>query len=85
MKAGNPVAGQMPTAHDEGMQQPRPGDEQVLQQLGAAGSLCWDDLSFQSQTRILDQANDIIGLAPMPEARNEIVKLLRHRTQGFKQ
>jgi hypothetical protein len=42
-------------------------------------------LSFQSQTRILDQANDIIGLAPMPEARNEIVKLLRHRTQGFKQ
>jgi hypothetical protein len=54
MKAGNPVAGQMPTAHDEGMQQPRPGDEQILQQLGAAGL-------------------------------NEIVKLLRHRTQGFKQ
>ncbi len=48
--------------------------------------LCWDDLSFQSQTRILDQTNDVIGLAPMPEARNEIVKLLlRHRTQGFKQ
>jgi hypothetical protein len=48
--------------------------------------LCWDGLSFQSQTGILDQANDIIGLAPMPEARNEIVKLLlRHWTQGFKQ
>ena len=47
---------------------------------------CWDDLSFQSQAGILGQANDIIGLAPMPEARNEIVKLLlRHRTQGFKQ
>jgi hypothetical protein len=86
MKAGNPVAGQMPTAHDEGMEQRRPGNEQILQQLGSTVLLCWDDLSFQSQTRILDQANDIIGLAPMPEARNEIVKLLlRHRTQGFKQ
>jgi hypothetical protein len=68
MKAGNPVAGQMPIAHDERVQQPRPGDEQVLQQLGAAALLCWDDLSLQSQTRILNQANDIIGLAPMPEA-----------------
>ena len=86
MKAGDPVAGQMPAAHDEGMEQRRPGNEQILQQLGSAVLLCWDDLSFQSQTRILDQANDIIGLAPMPEARNEIVKLLlRHRTQGFKQ
>jgi hypothetical protein len=41
MKAGDPVAGQMPTAHDERMEQPRPGDEQVLQQLGAAGLPCW--------------------------------------------
>ena len=73
----------MPTAHDEGMEQPRPGDEQILQQQGAAILLWWDDLSFESQTRILDRANDIIGLAPMPEARNEIVKLLRHATQGL--
>jgi hypothetical protein len=43
-----------------------------------AGMIC-------NSSRKLDQANDIIGLAPMPEARNEIVKLLRHRTQGFKQ
>jgi hypothetical protein len=86
MKAGDPVAGQMPAAHADGMEQPRPSNEQILQQLGAAVLRCWDDLSFQSQTRVLDQANDIIGLAPMPEARNEIVKrLLRHRTQGFKQ
>ena len=86
MKARNPIAGQMPATQEDGMEQPRPSNEQILQQLGAAVLLCWDDLSFQSQARILDQANDIIGLAPMPEARNEIVKLLlRHSTQGFKQ
>jgi hypothetical protein len=86
MKAGHPIAGQMPAARDDGVEQPRPNNELILQQLGAAVLLCWDDLSFQSQTGILDQANDIIGLAPMPEARNEIVKLLlRHWTQGFKQ
>lgn len=83
MKAGDPIAGQIPVTHDAEVEQPRPSNEHILQQLGAAVLLCWDELSFQSQTRILDQANDIIGLAPMPEARNEIVKLLqRHRTQG---
>jgi hypothetical protein len=61
MKAGDPVAGQMPAAHDDGMEQPRPSNEQTLQQLGAAVVRCWDDLSFPSQTRILDRANDIIG------------------------
>jgi hypothetical protein len=42
--------------------------------------LCWNELSFQCQTRILAQANDVIGLKPLPGgARNEIVKLLlRH-------
>jgi hypothetical protein len=69
MKARHPIAGQMPAAHDDGVEQPRPSNELILQQLGAAVLLCWDDLSFQSQTSILDQANDIIGSAPMPEAR----------------
>jgi hypothetical protein len=86
MKGSEPSTGHMPAAHDDGIDQTRPNNEQILQQLGAAVLLCWDDLSFQSQTRILDQANDIIGLAPMPGARNEIVKLLlRHRTQSFRQ
>jgi hypothetical protein len=86
MKAGNPIAAQIPVTHADGVEQPRPGNELILQQLGAAVLLCWDDLSLQSRTRILDQANDIIGLAPMLEARNEIVKLLlRHKTQGFQQ
>jgi hypothetical protein len=48
----------------------------------AAGMICHSSRKPGSSTR----GNDIIGLAPMPEARNEIVKrLLRHRTQGFKQ
>jgi hypothetical protein len=86
VKAGNPIAAQIPVTHDDGVERPRPSNELILQQLGAAVLLCWDDLSLQSRTRILDQANDIIGLAPMLEARNEIVKLLlRHKTQGFQQ
>jgi hypothetical protein len=58
---------------------PGPSDEQILQHLGAAALLCWNELPFQCQTRILAQANDVIGLRPMPGARAEIVKLLlRH-------
>jgi hypothetical protein len=57
----------------------RPSDEQVLQHLGGAVLLCWNELSLQCQTRILAQANDVIGLKPLPSARDEIVKLLlRH-------
>jgi len=63
----------------DGAKPPRPSDEQVLQHLGSAVLLCWNELSFQCQTRILAQANDVIGLKPLPGARNEIVKLLmRH-------
>jgi hypothetical protein len=41
--------------------------------------LCWNELAFRSQGQILAQANDMIGLAPIPEIRNEIVQLLlRH-------
>ena len=57
----------------------RPSDEQILQHLGSAVLLCWNELSFQCQTKILAQANDVIGLKPLPGARNEMVKLLlRH-------
>jgi hypothetical protein len=63
----------------EGVNQARPSDEQVLAHLGGAALLCWNDLSLQCQTRILSQANDVIGLTPLPNARDEIVKLLlRH-------
>jgi hypothetical protein len=63
----------------DGLEPPPPSDEQVLQHLGSAVLLCWNELSFRCQTRILAQANDVIGLKPLPGARGEIVKLLlRH-------
>jgi hypothetical protein len=74
-----PVDDGPPGAQEVRPEPPRPGDEQVLQYLGGAVLLCWNELSFQCQTRILAQANDVIGLKPLPDARNEIVKLLlRH-------
>jgi hypothetical protein len=66
-------------SHGQGPEPPRPSDEQVLRYLGSAVLLCWNELSFRCQTRILAQANDVIGLKPLPGARSEIVKLLfRH-------
>jgi len=63
----------------DGIEPPPPSDEQVLQYLGSAVLLCWNELSLRCQTRILAQANDVIGLKPLPGARDEIVKLLlRH-------
>ena len=59
----------------------RPSDDELLQHLGAAVLLCWNDLSFPAQVRILAQTNDVIGTKPIPEARNEIVKLLLRRTK----
>jgi hypothetical protein len=53
----------------------------LLQHLGAAGLLCWNELSFSSQVKILAQTNDVIGTKPIPEARNEIVKLLLRHTK----
>lgn len=58
-----------------------PTDAELLQHLGAAVLLCWGDLSFQAQVKILAQANDVIGTRPIPGARNEIVKLLLRHTK----
>ena len=57
----------------------RPPDEAIIQQLGAAVLLCWHELSFVSQDRILAQAQDVIGVAPLPDARDRIVGLLLRR------
>jgi len=43
--------------------------------------LCWNELSFQAQVKILAQANDVIGTRPIAGARNEIVKLLLRHTK----
>lgn len=57
----------------------RPPDELILQHLGAAVMLCWAQLPLAARDRILRQADDVIGLTPIPEIRNEIVRLqLRH-------
>jgi hypothetical protein len=57
----------------------RPSDEMILQHLGAAVMLCWAQLPLGARDQILRQADDVIGLAPIPQIRTEIVKLLlRH-------
>jgi len=69
----------MASADNRPSERARPTDDEILQQLGAAVLLCWDELPFEAQGQILAQANDIIGLTPIPGARNEIVGLLsRH-------
>ena len=54
-------------------------DAEIIQQLGAAVLLCWHELSFMSQGQILAQAHDMIGVMPMPNARDRIVGLLLRR------
>lgn len=57
----------------------RPSDELIFQHLGAAVVLCWARLPPAARDLILRQSDDVIGLPPIPEIRNEIVKLLlRH-------
>lgn len=57
----------------------RPSDEMVLQHLGAAVMLCWAQLPLSARDQILRQSDDVIGLPPVPQIRNEIVRLmLRH-------
>jgi hypothetical protein len=53
----------------------------VLQHLGAAVMLCWAQLPLGARDRILRQADDVIGLAPIPQVRNEIVRLMLRRAK----
>ena len=59
----------------------RPCDEVVLQHLGAAVMLCWVQLPLGARDQILRQADDVIGLAPIPQVREEIVKLMLRRAK----
>lgn len=57
----------------------RPSDELIFQHIGASVVLCWAQLPSGARDQILRQADDVIGLAPIPGIRSEIVKLLlRH-------
>jgi hypothetical protein len=60
----------------------RPPDELIFQHLGAAVVLCWAQLPSGARDQILRQADDVIGLAPIPGIRNEIVKLLLRRAKA---
>lgn len=62
-------------------EQTRLSDEVILTHLGSAVLLCWDELPFNAQTRILNQTSDMIGLTPIPDIRNQIVKLLLRRSR----
>ena len=53
-----------------------PPDELILQHLGAAVMLCWSHLPLAARDTILHQADDVIGLPPIPQSRNQIVRLL---------
>lgn len=60
----------------------RPSDELIFKHLGAAVVLCWSKLPAVARDQILRQADDVIGLAPIPEIRNEIVKLLMRNAKA---
>ena len=59
----------------------RLSDEEILTQLGSAVLLCWDELPATAQLKILDQANDMIGIKPIPDIRSRIVELLFRRAR----
>ena len=59
----------------------RLSDEEILTQLGSAVLLCWDELPATAQLKILDQANDMIGIKPIPDIRSRIVDLLLRRSK----
>ena len=60
----------------------RPSDELIFRHLGAAVVLCWAQSPPVARDLILRQADDVIGLAPIPEIRNEIVKLLIRKAKA---
>jgi hypothetical protein len=57
----------------------RPPDDAIIQQLGAAVLLCWNELSSELQNQILTQAQDMIGVTPMLNVLDQIVGLLLRR------
>jgi len=61
-------------------QRARLSDEMILTHFGSAVLFCWNELPPGAQAQILDQANDVIGLAPVPDVRSRIVDLLSSRS-----
>jgi hypothetical protein len=57
----------------------RPSDEAIIHHLGAAVLLCWHQLPCSVQDKILTQADDAVGIAPVPEIRHQIAQLMLRR------
>jgi hypothetical protein len=53
-----------------------PADRLIFQSLGIAVMLCWNELPFRVRDQILNQSNDMIGVAPVQGIRDRIVGLL---------
>jgi hypothetical protein len=57
----------------------RPSDELIIRHLGAATLFCWDALPLSAREQILAQSTDVIGVAPVTDIRNQIVRLAIRR------
>jgi hypothetical protein len=76
MTAPQRVPIELPTVDSSG----RLTDPVIFQYLGMATMLCWTELPFKARDRIMNQANDIVGVRPALRLRDEIEGLLlRHR------
>ena len=60
-------------------------DQLMVQYLGAAVLLCWQDLPGKMQKLILDQANDAIGIVRAPMIRDQISQFLSRRSRSTPQ
>jgi hypothetical protein len=58
-----------------------PGDELVLQYLGAAVVLQWHRIPEETQQALIQQANSVGGLPPVTSLHEQIEALIR-RTRG---
>jgi hypothetical protein len=58
-----------------------PGDQTVLQYLGAAVVLQWDGLADDAKQAILQQADSVGGLTPVESLHDQINSLIQ-RTRG---
>jgi hypothetical protein len=55
-------------------------DQRLIEHLGAAVLLCWTEIPVEVQKLILDQANDTVGIVPVPDLRDQIREMLSRRT-----
>jgi hypothetical protein len=57
---------------------PLPSDALIFEHLGVAVTLCWAELPVEVRDQILNQTDDMIGIAPVQGIRERIRGLLSH-------